>query len=130
MTDFPTTAFQGCPEIAPDGLRVAPLLAVEGGSMAVFEVAAGTTGRAVLHLNVDEIWYVLEGQGEMWRWRDSHESITLLAPGVCLAIVAGTRFQVRANKSGRLRTVAVTLPPWSGDSEAQVVKGHWPHSVE
>lgn len=129
MATFPTIEFKGFSETAPDGLCVAPLLSLKGGSMAVFEAAPGMSGRAVAHVSVDEIWYVLEGRGEMWRARDADESITALAPGVCVAVSAGTRFQVRANRSSRLRAVAVTLPPWPGDSEAVLVKGRWPPSA-
>jgi len=52
--------------IAPDGMEVRILPAVDGGSMAHFRMPAGLTGRAVKHRTVEELWYVLAGSGEMW----------------------------------------------------------------
>ena len=40
-------------------------------------------------------------------------------------LVVGTRFQFRATGERALKAVAVTLPPWPGDGEAEFVKGKW-----
>ena len=53
-------------------------------------------GRACHFRTIDEYWYVLSGEGEIWRSSpDGHESITRLIPGVCVDIPLGTAFQYR-----------------------------------
>jgi quercetin dioxygenase-like cupin family protein len=52
--------------VAPDGSEVRLLLASDRASAAHFRLAAGATSVAVRHRTVDEIWYVVEGDGEMW----------------------------------------------------------------
>ena len=114
--------------VAPDGADVRVLLALGGGSMAHFTLAAGETSRAVAHRTVEEIWFVLSGRGEMWRRQDGHEETTPLEPGVCLTIPLGTHFQYRATGTESLRALAITMPAWPGDGEAYDVAGAWPPS--
>jgi mannose-6-phosphate isomerase-like protein (cupin superfamily) len=120
--------------VAPDGSDVRVLLALPGGSMAHFELAAGRTSRAMVHRTVDEIWYVLRGQGEMWRRGSGREDgsgweeTVALEAGVCLSIPVGTHFQFRSTGDGPLSAVAVTMPPWPGEGEAREVSGAWPVS--
>jgi hypothetical protein len=52
---------------APDGAAVRLLLTLTGGSMAYFELPAGAVSHAVTHRTVEEIWYVVSGQGMLWR---------------------------------------------------------------
>jgi mannose-6-phosphate isomerase-like protein (cupin superfamily) len=111
---------------APDGSDVRVLVRLPRGSMAHFELAAGRTSRAVAHRTVDEIWYVVTGQGEMWRRQGDEEQTVPLEPGTCLSIPAGTRFQFRATEAGPLTAVAVTMPSWPGQDEAYEVPGPWP----
>jgi mannose-6-phosphate isomerase-like protein (cupin superfamily) len=112
--------------VAPDGSDVRVLLQLPGGSMAHFELAAGRTSGAVVHRSVDEIWYILQGSGQMWRRQDGREQVTDLEPGTCLSIPAGTQFQFRAAGAASLAAVAVTMPPSPGQDEARQVPGVWP----
>jgi mannose-6-phosphate isomerase-like protein (cupin superfamily) len=111
--------------VAPDGSDVRVLLALSGGGMAEFELAAGQVAAAVTHRTVEEIWYVLSGRGEMWRRQGSHEQVIALEPGVCLTIPLGVHFQFRALGDGPLRVLGVTMPPWPGGDEAIPVSGPW-----
>jgi mannose-6-phosphate isomerase-like protein (cupin superfamily) len=123
---FTTKALPSAPDaVAPDGSDVRILAALSGGGMAHFELAAGRTSLAVAHRTVEEIWFVLSGAGEMWRSHGATEEITPLIAGVCLTIPLGTRFQFRASGDEPLRVVAVTMPPWPGDGEADRVDGPW-----
>jgi mannose-6-phosphate isomerase-like protein (cupin superfamily) len=70
--------------LAPDGSEVRILLSLAGGSMAHFQLPAGRVSRAVRHRTVEEIWYVLSGQGEMWRSAGGQQQIVTLTPGTCL----------------------------------------------
>jgi mannose-6-phosphate isomerase-like protein (cupin superfamily) len=110
---------------APDGSNVRVLLALTGGSLAHFELPAGRIAKAVRHRTVEEIWYIVEGNGEMWRRQGERADVVSLKPGVCLSIPVGTQFQFRASAAEAVRAVAVTMPPWPGDSEAEFVEGPW-----
>jgi mannose-6-phosphate isomerase-like protein (cupin superfamily) len=126
MSRFETKLLPEAPDAtAPDGSDVRMLLALPGGSMAHFELAAGQVSIAVRHRTVDEIWYVVSGFGKMWRKKDDHEEIVDLEAGVCLTLPVGTHFQFRASAEGPLGAVGVTMPPWPGDQEAIVVAGPW-----
>jgi mannose-6-phosphate isomerase-like protein (cupin superfamily) len=111
--------------LAPDGSVVLPLLALSGGSMSHFELAAGRVSSAVTHRTVEEIWFVVAGRGEMWRRQGEREETLPLEPGVCLTIPLGTRFQLRASASEPVSVIGVTMPPWPGDDEAIPVIGPW-----
>ncbi|HXR57068.1 MAG TPA: cupin domain-containing protein [Casimicrobiaceae bacterium] len=112
-------------EMAPDGSAVRTLLALSGGSMVHFELAPGETSRAVVHKTVEELWFVLAGRGELWRKQGTREEVVVLEPGVCATLPRGTHFQFRAVSSGALAIVAVTIPRWPGDGEAEFVPGIW-----
>ena len=112
--------------VAPDGSDVRILLQLDRGGMAHFELAAGRVSQAVTHHSVDEIWYVLRGQGQMWRRQAGREETVPLEPGTCVSIPAGTHFQFRSTSAGPLAVVGVTMPPWPGPGEAYEVPGAWP----
>ncbi|GLZ09041.1 hypothetical protein Acsp03_65070 [Actinomadura sp. NBRC 104412] len=129
MTEpFATARVDQAPKVtAPDGSTVRPLCVLPGAaSFARFELRPGQTAKAVSHATVEEIWFVTDGAGEMWRSQDGREEITTLEPGVCLTIPLGTTFQFRAGEQG-LGVVAATVPPWPVDSpdEATVRPGRW-----
>jgi len=107
---------------APDGLTVRILNRMKGGSMAEFRLGPLRAGRAIRHRTVEEIWVVTAGGGTIWR-----EGIgeTGLAPGVAVAVPPGMAFQVRAGGQG-LAALAVTMPPWPGEDEADVLEGVGP----
>ncbi|MBL0917100.1 MAG: cupin domain-containing protein [Hydrogenophaga sp.] len=93
--------------------------------MAHFELHAGRVSRAVTHRIVEEIWYGLAGEGEMWRRQGEREETVRLQPGLCLTIPAGTHFQFRAAAHAALSAMAITMPPWPGMDEAVTVPGAW-----
>jgi mannose-6-phosphate isomerase-like protein (cupin superfamily) len=125
--DFDTMQLPDAPDaVAPDGSDVRVLLRLGRGSMAHFELAAGRVSRAVTHRSVDEIWYVLAGQGQMWRRHAERQETVPLRPGTCVSIPAGTHFQFRSAGDDPLAAVGVTMPPWPGVDEAYDVPGAWP----
>jgi mannose-6-phosphate isomerase-like protein (cupin superfamily) len=109
--------------MAPDGSTVRVLLAGAGGSMARFELQPGQTSTATRHRTVEELWYVLDGRGEMWRRSGLAESVVALEAGLCLLIKPGTTFQFRALGEAGLIVLGVTMPPWPGAYEAELVDG-------
>jgi mannose-6-phosphate isomerase-like protein (cupin superfamily) len=114
---------------APDGTAVRLLLSLRGGSMAHFELPASAVSHAVTHRTVEEIWFVLGGQGSIWRRQDDQERIDALAPGTALTIPLGTAFQFRAEAGAPLKFVAITMPPWPGMDEAMPALGPWAPTV-
>ena len=93
--------------------------------MAHFRLEPGQTSIAVAHRSVEELWYVLEGRGEMWRRQEDREEVVALQAGSCASIPVGTAFQFRCLGDAPFSAVAVTMPPWPGDAEAYAVEGPW-----
>jgi mannose-6-phosphate isomerase-like protein (cupin superfamily) len=111
--------------VAPDGSDVRILLELSGGGLAHFELGPGKTSRAVTHRTVEEIWFFLAGEGQMWRKHGENAEFTDVSRGVCLTIPLGTHFQFRSFGREALSAVAVTMPPWPGEAEAMPVTGIW-----
>ena len=112
---------------APDGSEIRLLVdarhAATKASLCEVTLPAGQVSRPVWHQTVEEIWYVLEGQGQVWRCPSGHESgaiePALVGPGDALTIPTGWRFQFSAEDAAPLRFLCYTSPPWPGPDEAQ-----------
>ncbi|HEX5413210.1 MAG TPA: cupin domain-containing protein [Terriglobia bacterium] len=130
MAKFETKQLPDDPDVvAPDGSDVRILLGLKGGGMAHFELQPGQTARAVTHRTVEEIWYFIAGQGEMWRENEGVAETVDVFPSVCITIPLGTRFQLRCTGHDALEAIGVTMPPWPGEDEAMLVEGPWQPSV-
>jgi mannose-6-phosphate isomerase-like protein (cupin superfamily) len=112
--------------LAPDTSEIRVLAATARGSMAHGTLAAGRVSLAVVHRTVEEIWYVTEGRGRVWRKHGRHEEVVEVRAGTALTIPVGTHFQFRADETEPLRFVMCTMPPWPGEQEAVRVPDHWP----
>ena len=133
MTTFGTKRLPAQPDaIAPDGSDVRILLQLSRGSMAHFELdqeVDETPAVFVAHRTIEEIWYFVQGRGEMWRRQEDREAVVPIEPGVCLTIPCGTRFQFRSFGDEPLAAIGVTMPPWPGQGEAYGVEGKWEPTV-
>ena len=130
MKRFDTKQLSALPDvIAPDGSAVRVLVQLPGGSMAHFELGSGQTAHAVAHRTVEELWYFVGGQGEMWRKLGEDEEVVAVGPGVAVSLPCGTHFQFRSLGAQPLAAVGVTMPPWPGEDEAYAVPGPWPATV-
>lgn len=128
MTGFASLMLPADPDVvAPDCSDVRILLSLDGGSMAHFSLDPGKDSVAVRHRTVEEIWYITGGGGQMWRRQDGREELTNLVPGLCLTIPFKTSFQFRSTGDEPLTAIAVTMPPWPGEDEAELVEGYWPN---
>ena len=115
---------------APDGSEIRILVdvrhAATKASLCEVTLPAGQASRPVWHQTVEEIWYVLEGQGQVWRCPSGHDSGTIepvfVGPGDALTIPTGWRFQFSAEDAAPLRFLCYTWPPWPGPDEAQPAK--------
>lgn len=113
--------------IAPDGSEIRLLVderhLATGASMVEVVLPAGQVSRPVYHRTVEEVWYILEGSGQVWRCppgtASSAETPSVaVGQGDALAIPTGWRFQFSADPSAALRFLCVTIPPWPGEDEA------------
>jgi mannose-6-phosphate isomerase-like protein (cupin superfamily) len=111
--------------IAPDGSEIRFLQATEQASMVHCTLPEGACTQAVMHRTVEEIWYFLEGSGEVWRKSDENENISAVGPGVSLTIPLGYHFQFRNTGKIPLKFIIATMPPWPGADEAVIIDNHW-----
>jgi mannose-6-phosphate isomerase-like protein (cupin superfamily) len=112
--------------IAPDGSEIRLLATMAHGatraSLCEVRLAPGAVSRPVCHRSVEEIWYVLEGRGHVWRCPPGARAEPVeVGPGDSLVIPTGWRFQFRAAPSGPLRFLCYTSPPWPGPDEAEPI---------
>ena len=117
---------QGYDYLAPDGSEIRLLAR---GSMASFchcLLPAGAVSTPVRHRTVEELWYILEGIGEIWRAQDGETRIDPIEAGDSLRIPTGVSFQFKACDDGPLKILLATMPPWPGAEEAIPAEGGWP----
>jgi mannose-6-phosphate isomerase-like protein (cupin superfamily) len=110
--------------LAPDSSEIRLLVRGERGSLAHCVLPAGRVSAPVQHRTVEELWYVLEGAGEVWRGRDgeAHRRDAIQA-GDSIRIPVGTAFQFRAAPGGDLKLLLSTTPCWPGEHEAVQAPG-------
>ena len=112
--------------LAPDGSEIRLLSSMSRGSMVHCTLNPGEVSLPVAHRTVEEVWYFLEGTGQVWRRFGDEERVVDVAPGASLSIPVGAHFQFRTTGDGPLRILIVTMPPWPGEDEAYRVPGRWP----
>ncbi len=112
--------------LAPDGSEIRLLVATSRGSMVHGMLHPGQVSRAIVHRQVEEVWYVTSGQGEVWRKLGDDEQVVRVGPGSALTIPVGAHFQFRTIGTEPFCFVMCTMPPWPGAHEANPVLGHWP----
>lgn len=84
---------------------------------------------AVVYKTVSEFWYVLEGQGEIWRYDGYQNSVTTLMPGTSIDIPKGTAFQYRNVAGTELKFICIAMPSWPGNSESTYIDGKWNSTI-
>jgi mannose-6-phosphate isomerase-like protein (cupin superfamily) len=114
---------------SPAGADIRFLLAGDGGNMIHSTVPPNQINQATVHASVSEFWYILEGQGEIWRRKGSESSVTELVPGTAIDIPVGTSFQYRNLADQDLKFICIAMPPWPGDAEATIIQGIWQPTV-
>ena len=114
---------------SPAGAAIRYLCSSPHGNMIHSTVPPQQVNRATVHATVSEFWYILAGQGQIWRDDGVEGGITELLPGTAIDIPVGTAFQYRNTGSEALQFICITMPPWPGDSEATFVEGAWQPTV-
>jgi mannose-6-phosphate isomerase-like protein (cupin superfamily) len=115
--------------LAPDASEIRALLRNEHASMAHGTLPPGQVSLAIKHKTVHEIWYILGGEGELWRRTPHQDEVVHLRAGVVVTIPVGAEFQFRTLGEEPLRFIMCTTPPWPGHDEAVHVAAHWPTSA-
>lgn len=133
----PAPSFESVPPVArcalqpdataPDGSEIRLLIGSAHGatraSLCEATLPGGKVSRPVWHRQVEEIWYVLEGHGQVWRCPPDIDPAVVapvpVNPGDALTIPIGWRFQFRAPPGEPLHFLCFTAPPWPGPDEAQ-----------
>ena len=111
---------------APDGSEIRLLAdgrhASTKSSLVEVTLPADQVSRPVYHRTVEEIWYILEGEGQVWRCPPDTDPASIppqsVSPSDALVIPTGWRFQFAAGPDGSLRFLCHTTPPWPGEDEA------------
>ncbi len=111
--------------LAPDTSEIRVLLRNDHASMAHGTLPPGGMSLAIKHKTVHEIWYILGGEGELWRRTARQEEVVHLRAGVSVTIPVGADFQFRTISEDPLRFIMCTTPPWPGHDEAVLVAPHW-----
>ncbi len=111
--------------LAPDGSEIRLLPSLPGGGLCHCTLPADRVSQAVYHKVVDETWFFLSGEGEVWRRNGDCEQVVSVGEGTCLTILAGTSFQFRNGSTKPLKFVITTVPCWPGSDEAVPVDGYW-----
>jgi mannose-6-phosphate isomerase-like protein (cupin superfamily) len=115
--------------LAPDGSEIRLLVTGMHGGLAHCVLPAGRTSSPVRHRTVEELWYVLEGGGEVWRQRAGEPPrIDAVCAGDSLRIPVDTQFQFRAVATD-LKLLLATMPPWPGAHEAVAGTGGFAAAV-
>jgi mannose-6-phosphate isomerase-like protein (cupin superfamily) len=125
---------QDCDYLAPDGSEIRLLLKSEHserGGLCHCTLPAGKTSIAAKHKTVEELWYFVSGQGEVWLKQGATETVHPVKSGVALSIPPGAGFQFRnLSENDNLEFIITTMPHWPGPEEAILLdEGKWTPSV-
>ncbi len=130
VTIYQTNTLKKEPDdIAPDGSKIYLLNSLKGGGMCLCELPVGETTQAVRHQTVEEIWFFLSGEGEVWRKMKNKEEVIPVIKDMSITIPLGCHFQFKNTGKEPLRFIIVTMPPWPGVDEAEKVEGYWDDHV-
>lgn len=110
---------------APDGSEIRLLATTSRGSMVHCSLPVGGVSQPVAHSTVEELWYVISGEGQVWRRLGGQQEIIEARPGVSLNIPTSAAFQFRNTGEEPLCMIIVTMPPWPGADEAVQQAGIW-----
>ena len=116
---------------APDGSEIRLLVdrrhSARQASLCEVTLPAEQVSRPVWHRTVEEIWYFVEGSGQVWRCPPGVDPKSVpsepVGPGDALVIPTEWQFQFCADAAGPLRFLCYTSPSWPGPEEAQPVDG-------
>ena len=111
---------------APDGSYIWKLPDVRHAGLCKCILPADHISSAKRHKTVDEIWYFISGNGQLWRKRDGEkEKVIDIECELSVTIPVGTHFQFKNTGDTDLVILIVTSPIWPGEEETESVLNHW-----
>lgn len=108
--------------LAPDGSEIRLLHNLSGASVVHCALPVGAVSIPVRHRTVEEVWFFLAGEGQVWRKQGERDLVLEVHAGVSLTIPLGTQFQFRNTGDVPLEFIITTTPPWPGADEAIVLE--------
>ncbi len=111
---------------APDTTEIRSLPVMDGASFCHCTIPSGISSLAGRHPKVEEVWYCLSGQCEIWRNGDKYNNVvTAVSSGHHIKLPPRTRFQVRNQSGEPVYFLIVTVPPWPGNDAWEAVRPRW-----
>ena len=115
--------------LAPDGSEIRLLVNVNGGGLCHCTLPRGKFSSAVKHKTVEEVWYFLSGEAEMWQKEENGGQPIIVKEGDSINIPVGNSFQFRNTGTENLCVLIATIPNWPGEEEGTMetipVEGFW-----
>jgi mannose-6-phosphate isomerase-like protein (cupin superfamily) len=113
--------------VPPEDHEIRVPLLKRGGVLGQCTLPPAKTSCAVMHQEVQEVWYFIQGKGQVWRkLGDNEESVVDVEAGTVLTIPTKAHFQFRNTSDDEpLLFLIMTLPPWPGPQEAIRIEGKW-----
>jgi len=111
--------------LAPDKSEIRLLVEFDGGGICHCTLPVGKVSTAVKHKTVNEIWYCLSGEGEIWQQKNEEDEIRKFSVNDSFTIPLGNSFQFRNTGAVPLCILIVTIPKWPGADEAEITNGNW-----
>jgi mannose-6-phosphate isomerase-like protein (cupin superfamily) len=111
--------------LAPDTSEIRLLSELQWGGLAHCILRPGKISTAVKHKTVNEIWYCLSGNGEIWQQNNGLGDVKKFTSGDSFTIPVGNSFQFRNIGQEPLCILIATMPKWPGKEEAIIVRNYW-----
>ena len=112
--------------LAPSGdteIRLLPSL--PRGELTHARCQAGAISKPGVVEGVTEAFYVLQGNGEIWRGDDAGDEVVDLRPGRAVLIPPAVGYQYRAARSGPVVFIVAVMPRWSPAHWRELEEGYW-----
>lgn len=104
---------------APDRSTIMTMGGEAAGGLALCTLDSGRVSSPVRHRSIEELWYVLAGEGQISRRQGKLDPwVEDLIPGMCVDVGTGLTFQFRSTGPVPLRLLILTMPEWPGQDEA------------
>ena len=118
--------------VAADGSEVRRLCSVAAASAELRTLHAKRVSYAARNTRSEEMWYVADGSGEIWRRKKSTETSAppiSVRPGDSLTIPTNVHFQFRSLGELPMTFFCVTMPPWAPEATERIADAFWPVSL-
>jgi mannose-6-phosphate isomerase-like protein (cupin superfamily) len=113
--------------LAKDKSEIRHVYETDKASVVHCTLAPKATSVATRNLEIEEIWYFIGGQGQIWlKEEDEIEGTEKdVGPSTCVLIPAGVHFQFRSTTYEPLTFLCITMPRWPGQHASMEVEAHW-----